>query len=100
MSHCGIVVRITQNYQSSQLLNYKLEFNTSESYCDRILSIVKHMLLENEKLVSNFYRMKKMVAKLGLGYKKIDVCINNCMLYYKKNMKKMYSVCSHPQYIL
>ena len=84
---------------SVQLLNYKSEFNMSESCYNRILSIVKNMLPEDEKLVSNFYRTKKMVAKLGLGYEKIDACVNNCILYYKENAEKVScSVCGHPRY--
>ena len=35
-----------------------------------------------------FYEIKKSVSKLGLGKKKIDCCINGCILYYKCNDKK------------
>ena len=83
------------------VIKFQSEFNTSESYYDRILTVVKNMLPEDEKLVSNFYRTKKMVTKLGLGYEKIDICVNSCMLYYKENMKKMSCfVCGHPRYKL
>ncbi|KAK2444836.1 peroxidase P7 [Trifolium repens] len=30
----------------------------------------------------NFYQAKQLVSKLGLGVKRIDCCINGCMLFY------------------
>jgi len=30
----------------------------------------------------NFYRVKKLVTKLGLTAKKIDCCVDGCMLFY------------------
>lgn len=69
----------------SQLLNIKSEFNLSHACFDRIMSSIKSMMPSDEKLPSNLYNAKKMSAKLGLGYEKIDVCINNCMLYFKEN---------------
>ena len=83
----------------TQLLNCKVEFNMSERCYDRVVSIVKNMLPDGEKFAPNFYKSKKKLAKLGLGYQKIDVCINSCMLYYKENADKMSCyVCGHPRY--
>ena len=57
------------------------------------------MLLENEKLPCNFYEERKIIAKLGLGYMKIDVYSNMCILYYKEHGNKIVcSICSHPRY--
>ena len=40
-----------------------------------------------------------MVMELGLSYKKIDVCLNDCILYYKDDeRKKEYSVYGQPQF--
>jgi hypothetical protein len=30
----------------------------------------------------NYYQAKQLVSKLGLGVKRIDCCINGCMLFY------------------
>ncbi|WRX10853.1 protein of unknown function DUF4216 - like 2 [Theobroma cacao] len=68
----------------SQLLNVKAEYNLSESCFDQLLEIIKNMLPSDENLLIDFYRMKKKVAKLGLGYIKIDACKNNCMLFYER----------------
>lgn len=70
----------------SQLLNCMSECNMSYASYDRLISIVKDMLLEGEKLPKNFYRTKKMMRELGLGYQKIHACQNNCMLFYKEAM--------------
>lgn len=36
------------------------------------------------KLPTSFYHVKKMVKNLGLDYKRIDACPNDCMLYWKE----------------
>ncbi|KAK2420664.1 hypothetical protein QL285_031368 [Trifolium repens] len=86
----------------TQLLNLKSEFNMSESCYDRMIVIIKSMLPETEKLPENFYRSKKMVKDLGLGYEKIDACPNHCMLYDRENKDpKVCSaclVCNHPRF--
>ncbi|XP_038987986.1 uncharacterized protein LOC120112507 [Phoenix dactylifera] len=85
----------------SQLLNCKSEFNMSISYYDRIMKIVKNMLPESEKLPSDFYQSKKMLRKLGLEYTSIDVCENNCMLFYKETENLIEcTICGHPRYKL
>jgi hypothetical protein len=30
----------------------------------------------------NYYQAKQLVSKLGLGVKRIDCCVNGCMLFY------------------
>ncbi|KAJ7959735.1 Transposon protein, putative, CACTA, En/Spm sub-class [Quillaja saponaria] len=84
----------------TQLLNCKSEFNMSESLYDRLISIIKGMLPKDEKLPENFYRSKQMVKKLGLGYEKIHVCPNDCMLYYGEKDKKLREcrICGHSRY--
>ncbi|XP_038983288.1 uncharacterized protein LOC120111038 [Phoenix dactylifera] len=85
----------------SQLLNCKSEFNMSISCYDRIMKIVKNMLPESEKLPSDFYQSKKMLRKLGLEYTSIDVCENNCMLFYKETENLIEcTICGHPRYKL
>jgi len=52
---------------------------------DQMISIIKGMLPESERLPENLYSSKKMVNELGLGYEKINAYPNHCMLYYKEN---------------
>ena len=89
MNLYGMVVRSIQRLSAvTQLLNLKSEFNMSVSCYDRMIAIIKSMLLESERLPENLYKSKRMVSELGLGYEKIDACPNHCMLYYKENSDK------------
>ena len=66
----------------SELLNLKAEFNMMVNCYDRMVAIIKKMLLKDEKLVGSFYASKKMMKRLGMGYEKIDACHNDCMPFY------------------
>ena len=35
------------------------------------------------ELPNSFYKAKKTILDFGLDYKKIDACVNDCMLYWK-----------------
>ena len=39
------------------------------------------MLLDDNKMVDNFYKTKKLFQGLSLPVEKIDYCNNNCMIY-------------------
>ncbi|XP_020550342.1 uncharacterized protein LOC110012142 [Sesamum indicum] len=83
----------------AQLLSIKSEYNLPEACYDRLVSTIKSMLPEDEKLPDNFYTTKKHLGKLGLGYEKIDSCVNNCILYYKENNGlQECPICYHPRY--
>ncbi|KAL8135205.1 hypothetical protein AgCh_010026 [Apium graveolens] len=69
------------------LLNIKADHNIIHECFESLLKAIKSMFPDNEKLSDNYYYYKKMVKKLGLGYKKIDACSNDCILFYKKNEK-------------
>jgi hypothetical protein len=48
---------------------------------------------------ANFYGAKSMMKPLGLGYYKIDMCPNFCILYYLKNIELTEcSTCRHSRY--
>nr|GEV62600.1 hypothetical protein [Tanacetum cinerariifolium] len=83
----------------SRLLNIKSDFNISQSCYDRIMQAVKEFIPDST-LCSNYYESKKIVSQLGLGYQKIDVCPNDCMIYYNEENKDndKCQVCSHLWY--
>nr|GEX81461.1 hypothetical protein [Tanacetum cinerariifolium] len=83
----------------SRLLNIKSDFNISQSCYDRIMQAVKEFIPDST-LCSNYYESKKIISQLGLGYQKIDICLNGCMIYYNKENKDKdkCQVCSHPWY--
>jgi hypothetical protein len=55
---------------------------------DDILQIIHELLPVDSKLLNDFYHSRKLIEGLGMPYVKIDVCYNNCMLYYKDNANK------------
>ncbi|KAG8370027.1 hypothetical protein BUALT_Bualt14G0075000 [Buddleja alternifolia] len=57
------------------------------------------MLPNGAKLSENLYKTKKQLSKLGLGYEKIDACVNNFILYYKENKdRRECPFCCLPRY--
>ncbi|XP_020961156.1 uncharacterized protein LOC110263733 [Arachis ipaensis] len=51
---------------------------------DKAMSMILDLLwdvFEQVKLLSTLYKAKKTIKKLGIEYKKIDACSNDCMLY-------------------
>ena len=46
---------------------------------------MKEALPEGDNFPSNYYEVKKIIRDLGLDYKKIDACPQNCMLFTKEN---------------
>jgi len=82
-----------------RLLNIKSESNMSDNCYNQILLFLKELLPEDAKLPVDYYRTKQMVAKLGLGYEKIDVCQTGCILYYKDNKdRRDCPKCGKPRY--
>ena len=55
---------------------------------DRMVAIIKKMLSKDDKLFGSFYASKKMVKELDMGYEKIDVYRNGCMLFFKEDQQK------------
>lgn len=83
----------------ARLLTIKSMHNLSESCYNAHLELIHELLPRNSSLPKNFYRSKKLLECLGMPYIKIDVCPNNCMLYYKDNEgKEKCDVCKSPRY--
>ena len=72
----------------ARLLAVKSRYNMPIAEYDDILDIVHELLPPDSKLPDNFYRSRKLLEGLAMPYVKIDVCYNNCMLFYKDNENK------------
>ena len=72
----------------ARLLAMKSQYNMSVAHYDDVLGIIHEFLPPESKLAKDFYRSKKLLEGLGMPYVKIDVCYNNCMLYYKEDEHK------------
>lgn len=69
----------------ARLLAMKSQYNMSIVHYDDVLQIIDELLPLESKLFEDFYCSKKLLEGLGMPYVKIDVCYNNCMLYWKDN---------------
>jgi len=72
----------------ARLFAVKSRYNMSVVEYDDILGIVHELLPPDSKLPNDFYQSRKLLEGLGMQYIKIDVCYNNCMLFYKDNKDK------------
>lgn len=58
-----------------------------------LLEILNKMFPLDASLPKNTYEVKKYMRELGLGYEKILVCVNGCMLFWKDNNVENCKVC-------
>jgi hypothetical protein len=77
----------------------KSDHGLSEAGYDKIIEWARSILPEGNRLKDNFYAAKSMMKSLGLGYQKIDMCPNFCMLYYLENdVLTKCMTCGHSRY--
>ncbi|GKV48031.1 hypothetical protein SLEP1_g54870 [Rubroshorea leprosula] len=86
----------------SYMLHTKAKNNISGVGYNEIIHGCRKLLSpeDQQKVPSNFYEAKKFMKSLGLGYVKIDACVNNCFLYYGDEAKSLTAcpVCGEPRY--
>jgi len=83
----------------AQVFTIKSDHGLSEAGYDKIIEWARSILPERNRLKENFYAAKSMMKPLGLGYQKIDMCPNFCMLYYLKNVELIKCMtCGHSRY--
>ncbi|GKB57073.1 putative transposase-associated domain-containing protein [Tanacetum coccineum] len=68
-----------------KLLNLKGKYEASDKFFTELLGLIKKMLPAGNEMVEKTYQAKKVMKLMGSGYKKIHVCINNCLLYWKND---------------
>nr|GEV51820.1 hypothetical protein [Tanacetum cinerariifolium] len=64
-------------------LNLKSKYGASDKLFTELLGLIKKMIPAGNEMVEKTYQAKKVMKLMGPGYKKIHVCINNCLLYWK-----------------
>jgi len=69
----------------AQVFTIKSNNGLSEACYDKIIEWARSILPKGNRLKENFYAAKSMMKPLGLGYQKINICHNFCMLYYLEN---------------
>ncbi|XP_028758521.1 uncharacterized protein LOC114717527 [Neltuma alba] len=66
-----------------KLVNLKAKNGWSNKSFTELLILLKDMLPEGNILPDRNYEAKKILCPMGLGYKKIHACPNDCVLYRK-----------------
>lgn len=67
-----------------QLFHLKCLNGWTNNSFTMLLTLLKEAFPKGETLPNSYYEAKKIINDLGLGYKKIDACPNDCQLYYKE----------------
>jgi len=83
----------------AQVFTIKSDHGLSEASYEKIIEWARSILPEGNRLKENFYVAKCMMKPLGLGYQKIDMFPNFCMLYYFENVELTECMtCEHSHY--
>ena len=72
-----------------RLLMIKSERNISQRSFNQTVEIMKETLPPDNLVPKYYYRVKKIVSKLGFTAKKIDYCVNGYMLFYTEECKAL-----------
>ncbi|GLT26619.1 hypothetical protein SLA2020_016740 [Shorea laevis] len=85
-----------------EMLTMKTFYNMSAANWEMALSLSQKLLSpeDQEKCQRISTVPKKIINVLGLGYKKIDVCVNDCFLCYDEQSKNLTTcpVCGESRY--
>nr|GEW66315.1 putative reverse transcriptase domain-containing protein [Tanacetum cinerariifolium] len=68
-----------------KLLNLKGKYGASDKFLTELLGLLKKMISAGNEMLEKTYQAKKLLRMMGSGYKKIHVCSNNYILYWKDN---------------
>jgi len=84
---------------ATKLMGIKTDYNLSEDCVDAITDFVKDLSPEDNLAPGTYYEVQKLVAGLGLPYQVIDVCIDNCMLFWREDSDRLTcKFCRKPRY--
>jgi hypothetical protein len=51
-----------------------------------LLCLFSDVFPSNHKMLKDMYQSKKLLSALGMEYEKIDMCKDNCMIFYKEQL--------------
>jgi len=81
------------------MFTFKLDYGLSEISYDIIIEWARSILPKRNRMKENFYAAKSMMKPFDLGYQKINMCSNFCMLYYLENTELTECrTCRHSRY--
>jgi hypothetical protein len=81
--HDGTDVTVLQTV--THLMVMKSKYNFSNQCYNDIVKLIIDLLPMKHNMPKDLYQSKKIVSGLGMNYKKIDVCEQNCMLFWNEH---------------
>lgn len=66
-------------------MHIKVLNKCSNKCFDKILDLLNKAFLKGTRLPKSYYEAKSQLRALGLGYESIDICKNDCVLFWKEN---------------
>jgi hypothetical protein len=92
--------KVTVIVFATRLMAIKSKFAFSTNCYKELLNLISDVILENHKMPKDLYQSKKLLSGLGMDNEKIDVCDNNCMLFWKETTsEKKCTVCGERRFI-
>jgi hypothetical protein len=67
----------------TRLMVIKSKYFFSNNCYNYLVKLISDILLKPHKVSKDMYQSKKLMSTLGMKYEKIDVCPDNCMLFWK-----------------
>jgi hypothetical protein len=67
---------------------FKFKYFFSNNCYNDLMKLISDIILKPHKVPKNMYQFKRMMSVLDLKYEKIDVCTNNCMLFWKEHVNE------------
>ena len=67
----------------ARLTNLKCEFNLPHRAIDGVASLMKAMCPNDNDIMANLYKTKRLLSRLELPHQRIHACPNRCMLFWQ-----------------
>jgi hypothetical protein len=72
----------------ARLMAIKSQHKLTRECINNLVRLFGDVLPANHKMPSKLYECKSLLKGLKMPFVKIDVCVNNCMIYYKEDEQK------------
>jgi hypothetical protein len=84
----------------TRLIAIKSKYFFSNNCFNDIMQLMGDALPQPHKLPKDMYQCKRLTKSLGMGYEKIDMCPDNCMLFWDEHKdEKKCLVCGKGRYV-
>ena len=67
-----------------EMYHLKCLYGITNVAIDAFIKLINGALPKDSTLLNSFKKIQGIIKKLGLGYKRIDVCPNDCVLFWKE----------------